>query len=89
MQNKKNNSCFKKIIPGYISFRVIIMTTMVFVLVSCTKTVWKNSSDSCIRLSEKPPLRRVINYTDYDLCGRKLSPRNAPNPQVRTQNEQD
>ena len=59
-----------------------------FVL-GCGGTVWKNHGDSCILISEKPPLRRVINYSDHDLCGRKLSPRNAPNPQTRPQTEKD
>jgi hypothetical protein len=90
MQNQKNISCFEKIISGrIILFQVIIFTITVFVLVSCAKTIWKNSGDSCIQLSEKPPLRRVINYTDHDLCGRKLSPRIAPNPQTRSHTEQD
>ena len=90
MQNQKNISCFEKIISGRILlFQAIILTITVFVFVSCAKNVWKNSGDSCIQLSEKPPLRRVINYTDHDLCGRKLSPRIAPNPQTRTHTEQD
>jgi len=90
MQNQKNISCFENIISGHILlFQAIILTITVFVFASCAKTVWKNSGDSCIQLSEKPPLRRVINYTDHDLCGRKLSPRIAPNPQTRTHIEQD
>jgi hypothetical protein len=90
MQNQKNVSCFKIFFSGYILlFQAITLTITVFVFVSCAKTVWKNSGDSCIQLSEKPPLRRVINYTDHDLCGRKLSPRFAPNPQTRTQTEKD
>ncbi len=44
---------------------------------------WKNHGDSCITISDNPPLKRVINYTDHDLCERKLSPRKAPNPQTR------
>ena len=90
MQNQKNISCFKQIVSGSILlFQAIILAITVFVFVSCTKNGWKNIGDSCIQLSEKPPLRRVINYTDHDLCSRKLSPRIAPNPQTRTHAEQD
>ena len=71
----------------YVLAIIIVLTA--FVLASCTETVWNNYGDSCIKISENPPLRRVINYSDHDLCGRKLSPRNAPNPQVRSKNEQD
>ena len=70
-------------------FQAIISAITVFVFVSCTKNVWKNGVDSCIQLSEKPPLRRVINYTDHDLCGRKMSPRIAPNPMTRNHTEQE
>ena len=66
-----------------------MLTIMSFLFVSCTETVWQNSGDSCIQLSEKPPLRRVINYTDHDLCGRKLSPRIPPNPQTRSKTKKD
>ena len=90
MQNQKNISCFEKIVSGRIVlFQALILTITVFAFVSCAKNVWKNSGDSCIQLSEKAPLRRVINYTDHDLCGRKLSPRTPPNPQIRAHNEQD
>ena len=37
-----------------------------------------------MQISEKPPLRRVINYTDHDLCNRDLPPRTPPNPQTRS-----
>ena len=53
------------------------------ILFGCSEKTWKDHGDSCILISEKPPLKRVINYTDYDLCGRKLSPRIAPNPKTR------
>ena len=90
MQNQKNISYFEKIISGCILILpAIFLTITVFVFVSCKKNVWKNGGDSCIQLSEKPPLRRVINYTDHDLCGRKLPPRNAPNPQTRAHSEQN
>ena len=69
--------------------KAIIFTSTFLLFISCTVADWKNSGDSCILLSEKPPLRRVINYTDHDLCGRKLSPRIAPNPQTRAQTEID
>ena len=58
-------------------------------VLGCGGTVWKNHEDSCIRISEEPPLSRVINYSDHDLCGRKLSPRIAPNPKTRLQIEKD
>ena len=90
MQNKNIFSYIEKIISACILvFQAIVLTIIVFAIVSCTKNVWKNSGDSCIQLSEKPPLRRVINYTDHDLCGRKLPPRIAPNPQTRAQTGQD
>ena len=63
---------------------------LIFELAGCGgRPIWKNHGDSCILISEKPPLRRVINYSDHDLCGRKLSPRTAPNPQTRPQTEKD
>ena len=90
MQNLISISGFEKKNSGCVFLvRAIILTSMTFVIVSCTETVWQNSGDSCIKLSEKPPLRRVINYTDHDFCGRKPSPRIAPNPQTRVQTEKD
>ena len=90
MQNLISISGFEKKNSGCVFLvRAIILTSMTFVIVSCTETVWQNSGDSCILLSEKPPLRRVINYTDHDLCGRKASPRIAPTPQTRVQTEKD
>lgn len=81
-----NHSLLKKLIPV---FRLLLKTVFVAGIVSelagCGVPVWKNYGDSCINISEKPPLQRVINYTDHDLCGRKLSPRKAPNPQTRPQ----
>jgi hypothetical protein len=70
-------------------FLIIIFVVGTACVLGCGGTVWKNRGDSCIRISEKPPLRRVINYSDHDLCGRKLSPRIAPNPQTRPQTEKD
>ena len=90
MQDQKNILCFnKKYSARGILFQALILTITSLVFVSCTETVWQNSGDSCIKLSEKPPLRRVINYTDHDFCGRKPSPRIAPNPQTRVQTEKD
>jgi hypothetical protein len=79
----------KKILRRRFFLHALILTTTAFILVSCTETVWKNHGDSCIQISEDPPLRRVINYSDHDLCGRKLSPRIAPNPQTRSKTEKD
>ena len=85
-----NCSCINKIISGRRFFIQAIFFAATFsVLVSCAETVWKNYGDSCIQISENPPLRRVINYSDHALCGRKLSPRDAPNPQIRPQNEKN
>ena len=90
MQNQKNILCFnEKYSAGGILFQTLILTITSLAFVSCTETVWQNSGDSCIKLSEKPPLRRVINYTDHDLCGRKLPSRIPPNPQTRSKNDND
>ena len=68
----------------------VFLAGLVFELAGCGGgPIWKNHGDSCISLSEDPPLKRVINYTDYDLCGRKLPPRKAPNPQTRPNNVKD
>ena len=56
---------------------------------SSSKQIWKNHGDSCISISKTPPLKRVINYTDHVLCERKLSPRKAPNPQTRNDNDEN
>ncbi|MBS1255386.1 MAG: hypothetical protein MAG581_01187 [Deltaproteobacteria bacterium] len=86
-----NNSLLKRLAAV---IRLLVITAFVAGIVSelagCSGPGWNNSSwknygDSCINTSEKPPLQRVINYTDHDLCGRKLSPRKAPNPQTRPQ----
>ena len=68
----------------------VIVAGLVFELAGCgVGPIWKNYGDSCISISENPPLQRVVNYTDHDLCGRKLSPRKAPNPQTRPNNVKD
>ena len=66
----------------------LFLEGLVFGLSGCgvSRPNWKNHGDSCISISDKPPLKRVINYTDHDLCERKLSPRKAPNPQTRPSN---
>ena len=71
-------------------FSTVFLAGLIFELAGCgvSRPIWKNHGDSCISISETPPLKRVINYTDYDLCERKLSPRKAPNPQTRTNNVQ-
>ena len=61
------------------------LVALAWIIFGCAEKTWKDHGDSCILVSEKPPLKRVINYTDYDLCGRKLSPRRAPNPKTRFQ----
>jgi len=63
-------------------FFVVALAGIIF---GCADKTWKDHGDSCILISENPPLKRVINYTDYDLCDRKLSPRTAPNPKTRVQ----
>ena len=68
----------------------VFVAGLVFELAGCGgRPVWKNHGDSCIRVSETSPLKRVINYTDHELCERKLSPRKAPNPQTRPDNLKD
>ena len=67
------------------------MAGLFFELTGCgfSKPIWENHGDSCIKISDKPPLKRIINYTDHELCERKLSPRKAPNPQTRLFNIED
>ena len=69
----------------------VFLVGLVFELAGCSvsRPIWENHGDSCISISENPPLKRVINYTDNDLCERKLSPRKAPNPQTRPNNLKD
>jgi len=86
-----NQSILKKLL---LVCRLLLITVfvagLVFELVGCGgRPIWKNHGDSCISISENPPLKRVINYTDHDLCERKLSPRKAPNPQTRPNNVKD
>jgi len=66
----------------------VFLVGLYFILAGCSvsKPIWENHGDSCISISKSPPLKRVINYTDHDLCERKLSPRKAPNPKTRTNN---
>ena len=87
---KQSNYFFsQKILTFRRYFLKIIFVVGTASVLGCGGTVWKNHVDSCIRISEKPPLRRVINYSDHDLCERKLSPHTAPNPQTRPQIEKD
>ena len=68
----------------------VFVAGLVFELAGCGGVpIWINHGDSCISITENPPLKRVINYTDYDLCERKLSQRKAPNPQTRPNNVKD
>ena len=81
-----NQSNIKKLLSvSKILLSSVFLAGLVFELAGCivSRPVWKNHGDSCINISETPPLKRVINYTDHDLCERKLSPRKAPNPQTR------
>ena len=66
----------------------VFLAGFVFELAGCgvSRPIWKNHGDSCISISDNPPLQRVINYTDHDLCERELSPRKAPNPKTRSNN---
>jgi len=63
----------------------LFLVALPCIIFGCSEKSWKDHGDSCILISENPPLKRVINYTDYDLCSRKLSPRMAPNPKTRVQ----
>ena len=83
------SSFYKKILLRRFLFLAMIFSTMTYILVGCTENTWENHGDSCILTSENPPLKRVINYTDHDLCGRELSPRFAPNPKTRINTEKD
>ena len=71
--------------------RTVFLAGLFFELAGCgvSRPTWKNHGDSCISISENPPLKRVINYTDHELCERKLSPRKAPNPETRPNNVKD
>ena len=71
-----------------ILLNLVFLGGLFFELTGCgiNRPTWKNHGDSCISISENPPLKRVINYTDHNLCERKLSPRKAPNPQTRPNN---
>ena len=86
-----NQSILKKLISVCkFLLSTVIVVGLVFELAGCGGgPIWKNYGDSCISISENPPLQRVVNYTDHDLCGRKLSPRKAPNPQTRPNNVKD
>jgi len=70
-------------------FKTILLVSVLFSSLSCADKAWKDNGDSCIKTSENPPLSRVINYTDYYLCERKLPPRIAPNPRTRFQKSKD
>ena len=87
MLKQSNHFFSQKILTFHGYFLKIIFVVGTVSVLGCGGTAWKNHGDSCIRISEKPPLLRVINYSDHDLCGRKLSPRTAPNPQTRPQTE--
>ena len=87
-----NQSNLKKPLSVYkFLLNLVFLGGLFFELTGCgsIKPTWKNHGDSCISISENPPLKRVINYTDHDLCERKLSPRKAPNPQTRPKNLED
>ena len=83
MLNKKFPPFIKKILIKKFLLDKIFFVSVIIFLSGCAEKNWKDHGDSCILISENPPLRRVINYTDHDLCGRKLSPRIAPNPSTR------
>jgi len=86
LDNKSNLK--KRLSVSYFLLCTIFLAGLVFELVGCSvsRPIWENHGDSCISISEDPPLKRVINYTDHNLCERKLSPRKAPNPQTRANN---
>ena len=72
----------KQILKKYI-FIIIIFNF------GCSSTLWENMGDSCVFTAKKPPLRRVVNYRDNDLCDRQLPARNAPFPRIRSNKEMD
>jgi len=73
MKNKKS------FLKSHIS--MVLFFAAILFLEGCSP--WKATRDSCIYESEEPPLRRVVNYNDHGLCGRKLPPRTPPNPRLR------
>ncbi len=85
LNSRMNHFKWKKY---HLIFRVCLAFIWVL-LIGCSSTNWRNQGDSCIHTSEEPPLRRVINYSDHDLCGRKLPPRTPPNPRTRIQTEME
>ena len=75
---------FEKILlKRFIFYKTIFIIFTFYAVVGCAKKSWVDYGDSCILISDDPPLRRVINYSDHDLCKRKLSPRLAPYPNTR------
>ncbi|MBI4082738.1 MAG: hypothetical protein HY423_09020 [Candidatus Lambdaproteobacteria bacterium] len=38
---------------------------------------WKPVGAACVRESRDPELRRVVNYTDPELCGRTVKERSS------------
>ena len=83
MSNKKHFSNTNSIRLNFFFLGVIFFSVFTFILSGCAQKTWKDHGDSCILISGNPPLKRVINYSDHDLCGRKLSPRIAPNANIR------
>lgn len=53
-------------------------------LEGCSAIPWNQQSDSCVRESLLPPLRRVVNYADPNLCHRPLKPREEIPSPLRT-----
>ena len=82
---ERNLFTFNKIQLKLFFIEKIIFFKIVLILMGCSDKNWKDFGDSCIQISESPPLKRLINYTDHDLCDRKLSPRAAPNSKIRFQ----
>ena len=80
---KRNFFIFKKNQSKLPFIEKIIIFKIIFILMGCSEKTWQDYGDSCIQISEKPPLKRLINYTDHDLCGRNLPPRIAPNSRTR------
>jgi len=59
-----------------------------WLLTSCSEApLWSNQGDACVYESTKPPLRRIVNYSDNALCERKRPARTPPNPRVRMTQE--
>ena len=82
-RNRKH-SRFMPALPTRKFRRLSLGLLACWLLTACSEaTIWSDKGDACVHESEKPPLRRVVNYSDNTLCQRKRPARTPPNPRVR------